>query len=170
MTTRGISTDELVRRIRTRPDEIVLFLESPESAPLWPAIDPECWPTWLRRKIDCSRMIVRHSHSCAEQGGVYLARNSQNLAAAHGLSHDGGLRPSPRERRRTVIDRKRARRRSSVIRCNRRSGRLAWSAVVRAVGVEPTRAVKPCGFSYHFGFRRRHLAFVVWTIPSPLRR
>jgi ribosome-binding protein aMBF1 (putative translation factor) len=34
MTTRGISTDELARRIRTRPDEIVRFLESPESAPL----------------------------------------------------------------------------------------------------------------------------------------
>jgi hypothetical protein len=34
MTTRGISTDELVRRIRTGPDEIVRFLESPESAPL----------------------------------------------------------------------------------------------------------------------------------------
>ncbi len=28
----------------------------------------------------------------------------------------------------------------------------------------------PCGptdFSYYFGFYRRHLAFVVWTIPSP---
>ena len=36
---------------------------------------------------------------CAEQGGVYLARNSQNRAAARCLSHDGGLWPSPRERR-----------------------------------------------------------------------
>jgi hypothetical protein len=34
MATRGISTDELVRRIRTRSHEIVLFLENPESSPL----------------------------------------------------------------------------------------------------------------------------------------
>ena len=34
MATRGISTDELVRRIRTSPHEIGRFLESPESAPL----------------------------------------------------------------------------------------------------------------------------------------
>jgi hypothetical protein len=27
-------------------------------------------------------------------------------------------------------------------------------AMVRAEGLEPSRAVKPCGFSYHFGFRR----------------
>ena len=40
-------------------------------------------------------------------------------------------------------------------------------SVVRAVGLEPTQALRPNGFSYHFGFRRRRLAFVVWTIPSP---
>ena len=40
-------------------------------------------------------------------------------------------------------------------------------AVVRAAGVEPARASRPYGFSYHFGFRRRREAFVVWTIPSP---
>ena len=34
MTTKGISTDQLIRRINTRPHEIVLFLEDPESAPL----------------------------------------------------------------------------------------------------------------------------------------
>jgi hypothetical protein len=34
MTTRGISTDELVRRISTHPHQIGRFLESPESAPL----------------------------------------------------------------------------------------------------------------------------------------
>jgi hypothetical protein len=34
MTTRGISTDELAPRIRTRPHEIGRFLEIPESAPL----------------------------------------------------------------------------------------------------------------------------------------
>jgi hypothetical protein len=34
MTARGISADELVRRITTRPHEIGHFLESPESAPL----------------------------------------------------------------------------------------------------------------------------------------
>ena len=34
MTTKGIATDELVRRMRTRPDEIARFLESPESSPL----------------------------------------------------------------------------------------------------------------------------------------
>jgi hypothetical protein len=38
---------------------------------------------------------------------------------------------------------------------------------VRAGGLEPPQALRPYGFSYHFGFRRRHLAFVVWTIPSP---
>jgi hypothetical protein len=27
--------------------------------------------------------------------------------------------------------------------------------VVRAAGIEPAQAVKPYGFSYHFGFRRR---------------
>ncbi len=27
--------------------------------------------------------------------------------------------------------------------------------VVRAAGVEPARALRPYGFSYHFGFRRR---------------
>jgi len=42
--------------------------------------------------------------------------------------------------------------------------------VVRAAGLEPARASRPNGFSSHFGFRRRHLAFVVWTIPSPWRR
>ena len=41
--------------------------------------------------------------------------------------------------------------------------------MVRAVGLEPTQALRPNGFSYLFGFRRRHLAFVVWTIPSPWR-
>ena len=45
--------------------------------------------------------------------------------------------------------------------------------VVRAVGVEPTRAVRPCGFSYRLrlsppGAVRSHAArFAVWTIPSP---
>jgi hypothetical protein len=39
--------------------------------------------------------------------------------------------------------------------------------LVRAAGIEPAQALRPYGFSYHFGFRRRHLAFVVWTIPSP---
>ena len=33
--------------------------------------------------------------------------------------------------------------------------------------LNPHGPFKPCGFSYHFGFRRRQLAFVVWTIPSP---
>src|SRR5258708_6485590 len=42
--------------------------------------------------------------------------------------------------------------------------------MVRAAGLEPARAFQPNGFSYHFGFRRRRLAFVVWTIPSPWRR
>lgn len=42
--------------------------------------------------------------------------------------------------------------------------------MVRAAGLEPARASRPNGFSSHFGFRRRHLAFVVWTIPSPWRR
>src|ERR1700754_230365 len=42
--------------------------------------------------------------------------------------------------------------------------------MVRAAGLEPARASRPNGFSYHFDFRRRHLAFVVWTIPSPWRR
>src|SRR6266436_2317915 len=41
--------------------------------------------------------------------------------------------------------------------------------MVRAAGLEPAQAFRPHGFSYHFGFRRRHLAFVVWTIPSPWR-
>lgn len=39
--------------------------------------------------------------------------------------------------------------------------------LVRAAGVEPARALRLYGFSYHFGFRRRLPAFVVWTIPSP---
>jgi hypothetical protein len=45
---------------------------------------------------------------------------------------------------------------------------------VRAVGVEPTRAVKPCGFSCPLRLsppspkrRWRKGGFVVWTIPSP---
>ena len=48
--------------------------------------------------------------------------------------------------------------------------------VVRAEGVEPSRALRPYGFSYRFGFRRPGLArarrlarFAVWTIPSPSR-
>ena len=41
------------------------------------------------------------------------------------------------------------------------------NTLVRAAGVEPARALRPYGFSYHFGFRRRRKAFVVWTIPSP---
>jgi len=41
--------------------------------------------------------------------------------------------------------------------------------MVRAEGLEPSRALRPNGFSYHFGFRRRHPAFVVWTIPSPFQ-
>lgn len=50
--------------------------------------------------------------------------------------------------------------------------RMVWLvelvAVVRAVGLEPTQALRPNGFSYRFGFRRRPAwAFVVWTIPSP---
>jgi hypothetical protein len=43
----------------------------------------------------------------------------------------------------------------------------AGERLVRAAGIEPARAFRPYGFSYHFGFRRRLLAFVVWTIPSP---
>ncbi len=47
-----------------------------------------------------------------------------------------------------------------------------WAAalreVVRAVGLEPTRASRSYGFSYHLGFRRRPCeAVVVWTIPLP---
>jgi hypothetical protein len=34
MTTKGISTDQLTRRIKTRPGDIVSFLDDPESAPL----------------------------------------------------------------------------------------------------------------------------------------
>ena len=41
--------------------------------------------------------------------------------------------------------------------------------LVRAEGLEPSRALRPNGFSCHFGFRRRHMAFVVWTIPSPFQ-
>jgi hypothetical protein len=41
--------------------------------------------------------------------------------------------------------------------------------LVRAAGIEPAQALRPYGFSYHFGFRRRREAFVVWTIPSPWR-
>jgi hypothetical protein len=56
-----------------------------------------------------------------------------------------------------------------------RSRTLKWallaqvseSKMVRAAGIEPAQALRPYGFSYHFGFRRRHSAFVVWTIPSP---
>ena len=40
---------------------------------------------------------------------------------------------------------------------------------MRAAGVEPAQALRPYGFSYHFGFHRRLQAFVVWTIPSPWR-
>jgi hypothetical protein len=40
---------------------------------------------------------------------------------------------------------------------------------VRAAGIEPAQALRPYGFSYHFGFHRRLEAFVVWTIPSPWR-
>ena len=47
-----------------------------------------------------------------------------------------------------------------------------WDAIetgelVRAAGLEPAQTLRSHGFSYHFGFRRRHSAFVVWTIPSP---
>ena len=28
--------------------------------------------------------------------------------------------------------------------------------MVRAAGLEPAQALRPNGFSYHFGFRRRH--------------
>jgi hypothetical protein len=48
--------------------------------------------------------------------------------------------------------------------------KLSYTALVRAVGLEPTQALRPNGFSYPFGFRRRPgWAFVVWTIPSPWR-
>lgn len=46
--------------------------------------------------------------------------------------------------------------------------------LVRAVGVEPTRALRPCGFSYRLRLSpltpmrlRRFGGFAVWTIPSP---
>ena len=40
--------------------------------------------------------------------------------------------------------------------------------MVRAEGLEPSRPLAVCGFSYHFGFRRpADGEFVVWTIPSP---
>jgi hypothetical protein len=48
--------------------------------------------------------------------------------------------------------------------------------VVRAVGVEPTRAVKPCGFSCRLRLSppgqapSRSVRFAVWTIPSPSPR
>ena len=41
--------------------------------------------------------------------------------------------------------------------------------VVRVAGLEPAQALRPYGFSYHFGFRRHPRMFVVWTIPSPWR-
>jgi len=42
--------------------------------------------------------------------------------------------------------------------------------LVRAGGIEPPQVLRPYGFSYHFGFRRRlaiRRPFVVWTIPLP---
>ena len=46
--------------------------------------------------------------------------------------------------------------------------------MVRAVGVEPTRALRPCGFSYRLRLSPltpprlpRFGGFAVWTIPSP---
>jgi hypothetical protein len=48
-------------------------------------------------------------------------------------------------------------------------GAQAKRKMVRAEGLEPSRALRPNGFSYHFGFHRRHPAFVVWTIPSPFQ-
>jgi hypothetical protein len=46
--------------------------------------------------------------------------------------------------------------------------------MVRAVGVEPTRALRPCGFSYRLRLSplaplapSRFGGFAVWTIPSP---
>lgn len=45
--------------------------------------------------------------------------------------------------------------------------------VVRAAGVEPARASRPYGFSYHFGFRRHRVSDVCgldypFTLASPL--
>jgi len=40
--------------------------------------------------------------------------------------------------------------------------------MVRAVGVEPTRALRPCGFSYRLRLSPPWTGrFAVWTIPSP---
>jgi len=47
-------------------------------------------------------------------------------------------------------------------------GKSGWE-MVRAAGVEPAQALRPYGFSYHFGFHRHPGVFVVWTIPSPWR-
>lgn len=38
--------------------------------------------------------------------------------------------------------------------------------MVRTTGLEPVLSQRS-RFSYHFDFRRRQLAFVVWTVPSP---
>lgn len=38
--------------------------------------------------------------------------------------------------------------------------------LVRTAGLEPALSERN-RFSYHFGFRRRQSAFVVWTVPSP---
>lgn len=70
------------------------------------------------------------------------------------------LWPGPRERPRGERTAKRTFPTSAM-------SHLETTEVVRAAGVEPARALRPYGFSYHFGFRRRRLAFVVWTIPSP---
>ena len=38
--------------------------------------------------------------------------------------------------------------------------------MVRTTGLEPVLSQRS-RFSYHFDFRRRLMAFVVWTVPSP---
>ena len=44
--------------------------------------------------------------------------------------------------------------------------RLCQGNLVRTAGLEPALSERN-RFSYHFGFRRRHSAFVAWTVPSP---
>jgi hypothetical protein len=43
---------------------------------------------------------------------------------------------------------------------------LCQGNLVRTAGLEPALSERN-RFSYHFGFRRRHSAFVAWTVPSP---
>jgi len=51
----------------------------------------------------------------------------------------------------------------------KRDAKLDREAVVRAVGVEPTQALQPCGFSCRLRLSppARGARFAVWTIPSP---